>query len=814
MTRPDFQANPEAFRAAIPSLVESSITRGEKSNKGRVDTEALLQEAHVAPTFHTGVDIIEACVNFLEKDLKGKPKYVKSTLDLMNNIAIIMMPKKDEPAKRFNITQKTSTQAYGLYTKWRKLSQMRYVERVDEEVLDGYRVTGDSETFSDPMDKVLDLLRAAHQAGNGGKSYIDFPPVDQRVNAVQGLNIGEKKAFSQEELMAEISREEDSAIRVPKILRFFRNMHFQDGKKFFDDIIAGTSMQDIEDMEYPLSSDNILNVNSYLKRYFDQVQARGIEAQPLYEMMKLLAGYPMMLNGERAPKIPENDRKLLANFASWREGVTYALFRGLAGMDRRISVEFGSLDPNFTQEIILGLTDLVLYPHASDPFFDGKDFTGIIDRHPIAKIARQEYLKTHSFLEWEYFADYTSYFADFGKNILKTQIADAMNQNGPKDPEIPENVKAAFNTIFVDRAEQYLEDDKEHFKTKIESQFSPTKMDILNQSSTQVSQKATGAWNDITQRGMDYLPLQNGVDIIDFSEGSMPNSLNIESLVLNRSTDAENWHINLRFNLLFDTNTIWPVIGKINQDGSFKITSPQGAVFEGLSSMMHLIAVSAAKDLCVREEKRDIVRRVRATNGQSTSPTESREYEISNSDRSRESAPIPREIVVRQHKDIDLEAEIMPKRDPRLIGVHGMKLQGTDSYVISVRDHLIASSRASMAAKAGNETEWETWEKYAEELAPAVTEAREKMFRISELKDSNWPDELKRRLIKDPLDKKTYSRNTWVVEHTTPRVNEEEEQELVLWKRHYKPRPEDPNGEPRTALGRLDQDFADLLQTA
>jgi hypothetical protein len=288
-------------------------------------------------------------------------------------------------------------------------------------------------------------------------------------------------------------------------------------------------------------------------------------------------------------------------------------------------------------------------------------------------------------------------------------------------------------------------------------------------------------------RGLHVLPLHEGVDVIHFTKHSTPYKMGVTRIYFNRDSDEDKWNLNVRFDLVDPHKTGNPlfVVGKIEHNGKFNLTTPIDNYAPGIKAMLGRIAVLAFKDITHQQEKENIISgSLRIGSGD-----ENKEESRSNDkDEKISYSLIPRmRTYVRRQSDVMLRESVVPQVsiDPRRIGTHKMDLPGIREYRQALEEYqrILKTRNAS-----------------TEEVKDALNQARERVRKPNPRKLELWPENVAQTTYKDPVTGEIVYGNTWVVEYHKPKLTPEQELEIVLWQRNYR-----ALNTSTTALATLDQ---------
>lgn len=622
----------------------------------------------------------------------------------------------------------------------------------------------------------------------------------------------------------------------------------ENGQNLYESKYRGLSLKDIEGMAYPLSDEDFSRVTDYLHSYFaahrnaavprEIINAAGQKVFDAVEFQRYkpwiqrgfiesLFSRPNYFYDERLQPIARRNTNLLAIANQWQEQALFALYKAQPPGDRfvqRIRDVISLMPDESPHDFFNSIGEWTFRVAITDPApleEQGiKPHPFMLDMYDAATTASEQEL-----IKLQYFSHPEDVKMWYVKAKVLPQFQTSLRRLGLSrflsdlDRRVSELSQQDFKSVRVNDIVAIFEDELDGTLKR------------LDERQEVIQHGTTALWSEIS-RGVHTLPLAAGIDVIRFSPDSLPAKLKVANIILNKEGNS----LNVRFNFNVahadylgttdaELNTPTFLVGRINEHGEMILATPIADRLPGLTAMLNRIGISSIKDLCVQQEKQRVIEQITPRAKPAISDAEA--VPTTNDDEEKDEernghvriyqaqGRLPRvRFVTRSQTDRELEDELKPKRkiNPHRIGVHPMSLAGTREFCLAANDYEFAVQYASLVLETNEpQQEVEMALGYMRDAQEAVENARERMRKISPGKLDNWPAPPFERpiAIEDPtVGKQVFQRRTWVIEHTTPKLSEQEEHEVIIWQRNY---PASDN--PTTALGSLDVEFEDLISS-
>jgi len=535
-------------------------------------------------------------------------------------------------------------------------------------------------------------------------------------------------------------------------------------QKLYSKKYAGISLKDIEEMHYPLSQEEWSQVANYLIAAYTHTHSdRKLQAH---------AGAIIMLffNITNSDKnIAYRNENMLANINSWQELFTYFL---IFGQNQEVDTQIKTMvlsTPNhikLSSLIFACCTNTIIMA----PRYEEAKASQILEYHPLFNQALQYYLTYHS----EQDASGLLYTAaeigeEYFREVLLPQLKKRLNALGIDD-RFDEEIKRLEQDIF---SEQQLIFIKAVFEKNAGQEF----LEKLQIYSQDVQEITKSVWQDALEK-IHFLPMQEGENILEFSEESIPNTLGLKSISMTTVGSPQDWKIRAVFQPI---NIPFAVAAHLTQNGKLDFKAPIEQEMPGLYAMLNHIAVLTFHDLVVQEKKERERRTVVPNQEAKTqeSQTLSLDGNVSDEDmqediQSKSSHPrgLPR---VQSDRELIRYVYEATGRTPRKVELHKRPLQRIGDYQTAVDLYQEAITTGNISE---DEINW---------IADQLNNARKKVYRISEQKRINVPAQFRLKTIQDPITKEDLYLETWVVEHSNPKPTPEELASHVrIYERYYK----------------------------
>jgi len=525
----------------------------------------------------------------------------------------------------------------------------------------------------------------------------------------------------------------------------------------------GVALEEIEQMSYPVSIEEWSKITNYL------IAARlDMESNP---NLAGKANAITMLFFNSTPfheNITYQNSRILGNINSWQESLVYYLaFQQNEKTDMQIKNLVQTTEENIKfAPLIAGYFRA---PFATDPGSIDERTQDISKRHPLFADSVSYYLNHHGELDlgstlepaWEISKEY---FKEEFLPQLKRRIA-SLGINDRFDEEIRRLEQDAL-----------VEGHLKFIKSVFEKNCGQEYLEKLQVHSQEIKEVTEIVWQEATER-MHFLPMQQGENILEFSEDSIPNIQGLESIGMTRVGSPKDWKIRVTFQPL---NVPFVIHAFLTQDGKLEFNTPLQREIPGLYTMLNHIAVLTFHDLVVQERKEREVGTREPKSELNGKPENGNKAKGDTPDRTY-SIDLPR---VQQDRKLVADVYEATNREPRRVELHDRLLPGAREYQAAVELY-----QEAVTGHVSEDTiHWAIKE---------LEEARKKAFRISEEKRLNAPAKFQLPSIQDPITGEVRYLKTWVVEHSNPKPTPEELKSPVkLYERYYK---------DSSALASLDQ---------
>lgn len=516
---------------------------------------------------------------------------------------------------------------------------------------------------------------------------------------------------------------------------------------------AGLAIEDIEKTSYPPSSQTLDEITSYLAGVYSSLMSSRD-----HSVIENLFFRPIFFRSEPYGAVHYRNFNLLANINLWQERFIQTLIQNQDPQkEKQMKIILHGMSESATGLMLYDALQFSAYPLEHDPLFKGDNAEERYAQHPLLNQAITEFRQANP--------DTTSFYSDeVGIKYFQTTVFPQLQHRldyfgvSSKFKDVATAIRTElkqrpFSEIHFDTLNQYF---TEHCGQEFLSR--------LNRHSGDIQSITKSVWQSTLER-VHYLPMQQGFNLIEFSTGSIPNILSIESVLLNTSGPLQEWEENVVFKL---HGTTIMINGKLDQEGKLKLKAPLENRIPGLYTLLNHIAVLAFHDLVIQDRQE----REKAAKGQHGIPPENQ--------KPRPNLPKGKsygQTLPRRQTDAQLIADVYKetKQTPRRVELHKRRLPGNDDYLESISSFEEAKRKYGEASS---------------ELVVAVSElsaARKQAKKASETKVSNLPARFRLGSIQDPITMEVRYFETWVVEHTSPKPTEEElKSPQKLFERYYK----------------------------
>ena len=291
-------------------------------------------------------------------------------------------------------------------------------------------------------------------------------------------------------------------------------------------------------------------------------------------------------------------------------------------------------------------------------------------------------------------------------------------------------------------------------------------LDKLSEHKDEVSQIRKIAWDDISVQDMHFLPMQQGVSTLEFSNTGIPHLLGLREIGVTTTGTLKQWETQVIFRI--DNSTV-AVTGSIDKEGKLILKAPLAEHSPGLYAMLNHIAVLTLHDLVIQEKRRQDADQQQAVLTNSGNSKDRRDSEDGNTKR-KTKRPLPR---AQREQDLINSLYEGTGYTPRRVDLHKTYVRGAKFYLEMMQEY----NNASATGDATN----------VAIAAEYLAEARSASYQTSLSKIVSTPERFQLESVIDPVDGDTRYLQTWVIEHTSPRpTNEELSNPVKMFEKYYR----------------------------
>lgn len=514
-------------------------------------------------------------------------------------------------------------------------------------------------------------------------------------------------------------------------------------ERFVDKVFDDISLATITDMSFPLPNDQFIDFTQYVAEFFKSTPT-GFDRKVIEYLF-----FESTLVPRNQQEQEYKYRDLLAHINMWQlEFVTGIFFETEQAQIARISEVLHSLPERALESFIV---DIIPYHAAyTTTYFSPRMFQNVAQAlNSMDPIDNELYFRFHPMMDFliEYFREHT----------LPT-FKERVKLFGLEDKAKPGLDRLERELTEERSARHRLEVLQEYFAERSGERF----LSQLKQHSDELNDITAASWRVLTAGDIHFLPMETGINIIEFDENSVPFILGMRRLQVNLEGNNQNWHINVSFEFDDDLNRIQ---GRLNQAGELELHTPIEEAIPGLYTLLRHISVLTLHDLVIQLSQQTHIARP----PRNYPPGRNVEIPPDNIVRTN-GGELPRVQTARQL--IENVYGIRRMR-PRRVELHKAYLRGTQEYLTAVELY-------NQAVEQGLDSEIITW------LAENIERARRESHKASSRKVQSIPRHMQLQHVTDPLTGEVRFVQTWVVEHTSPRpTNEELASPRLLFERHY-----------------------------
>lgn len=746
----DFTSPESQLYSRLPHLIDRSINASVRPDKARQAQRELLREIDKHPYFdpvlvafhRLQLTLLEAThprtiqngISFMTTMMEG----ARESVDKSGSKILRVTPEILGVARSMRVTdQALKTASY--YSKFpgNYHKTLSFSEGIESAHLRGENAI--HVVFTDPYESEIERVKKRRAL----KKYNDW------LQEVRGTD-----ARLSEELSA---AQRDKLVELLKIEPATEALGDQ---PLYDRKFGNISLKDVASWEYPPSDDELDRINEYLVGF--------LSAEPTMTMRNYrviipsLFFLPTFFYDENGLQIPKN-MNLLGGLNEWQQRFAYEI--ATTGDEKsiaRVNAVLRAVDEKMAA-LIIGMVLLwTSNPLEANPEFSNQK-SELIPHHPLLDAALRDYTQNKSVEQEITYADEIG--RDYFRKVILPDIKQRLKDLGVLEKFMPGIL--AIETELENRSfgEIHKEAIKEYFEKNCGQEF----LEKFTKASDQIEEISQRVWSDIFQEGMHFLPMESGENIIEFSQGSLPEIVGLSSISFRTLGTPQDWKIGLRFRLR--PGFVIELGGMLSSEGSLEFRFPLKREIPGLYSILRHIAILSFHDLVVQQ---------RLDQGKATSNgsyrTKSGNSSIGTIDfnggviRS-ESGRLPR---VQSERELTDSVFKKTQRKPRRVELQKRALPGSKTYEAALKLYEEALE---------NNLPQETLEWIKEEL----NLARKKTYKISSKKKGSIPARFSLKTISDPLTGEERFLETWVVEHTSPKPSDEELRSPVLmFERNYR----------------------------
>lgn len=742
--------NPDSeteFYQHISHLVGQSL--GGRPDRARKAKNKLIQEVTAYPSYDPVLLVFEQAQKVLIKD--RDPKIAGQTVGFMHELCIAVqkdvLQKIEKPLHLSPLINRT---AGHIIQNDVQIQQNPYLQTL----------TRTTQTYGSMVKRAVAIKDAADE---GSKSLrVRFLP--QRLNSDEERKIAETTNRKYNGWLAEVNLSllsESGGQKVDWLVDALKREPplYPPGPILFDREYAGMSLRQIESMPYPLGEGTLDKITDYLGEIFSSTDTLSTHRQFLGD---LFFNPIFFYDNNTNQQVQYRNHNFLTNVSRWqRRFIEDLLLNEGKGKEKQIQAIFKNISRLTTHWVVAVASLQASYASELDPDFHGDNMDQRFSFYLLQQAAITQYQKDHP---GDKFVLIDEIGSDYFRTTLFPRLEQILNKLG-----LAEYFREAIEgrKTFIQEhpfSEAHLEALQEVFRRNCGIGF----IDRLNSHSFEITQVAQQAWQSIFDRGLDFLPMQNGINTIKFSEGGVGNILGLEQMSFNRIGLLPDWQIHIGFD--FQDTSIHS-LGELDQQGKLLLKAPLEREIPGLYAILNTIAILAFRDLVIQEEgERKVGKRKESSK---VGQVEKFETEEDVSIRKIRESALPR--VGKTQTDTALIRDIYKYTGftPRRVALHRRWLTGHQEYktAVDLYNEAVASKASELTMKRFNQE---------------LEEARKKARKASDEKIKKMPARFQLEHVIDPVTTEVRYLRTWVVEHSIPRPsNEELRSPVKLYQKYY-----------------------------
>ncbi|MDO8639686.1 MAG: hypothetical protein Q7R53_02055, partial [bacterium] len=366
------------------------------------------------------------------------------------------------------------------------------------------------------------------------------------------------------------------------------SQYVQDGK-FFTREYAGLSLEEIEKMPYPPTREDLSKITEYV--------AALLESEPSALTRKFVNHlfFEITFFRDERGSINYENRGLLAAINFWQEDFVWNI---IFEQSPQTEEQVGRILRGVSGDIVrlfpaVNMANWCNNAAECDPV-SRDNLRETIDAHPFVRQVLLHFQREHPDNK-----NYFIYLEEIGQEYLIRELLPALERRlerfGVKD-----KFKMGINLLKEELENHsfsrgHLDVIKKIFSNRLgEGLFKR-----LNGHSSDIQAINKIVWESLIGKA-HFLPLRQGVDIVEFSEESVPGIMGIKSIAINTSGSSESPIFNISYQIK-DSPII--ICGVIDEKGNFRLKAPVDKEIPGLYFMLKHIALLSLHDLVVQREK-------------------------------------------------------------------------------------------------------------------------------------------------------------------------------------------------------------------
>lgn len=567
----------EAFAVQMPDLVRTAFNSNPKNKtKARFARQALAEGIGAESTFDLGTQAIP----FMQEQILAKTTAQETAIavDRMTFVCTIATAAIEEREGDVIITATPVTKAA--------------IEKIlaNEKKLAAKRIKIEDTAYAFINRSAGQRLLSSEDEG-AHVAFLTDPKAKINTEALTQWSIESRKLAAHTEKRDELV---DHLKEEPEIGK--------NKERFFTRNIDGLSFADIVDMHYPLSAEDYTRLTDYFVHAFGDTETTAtIRMQRNSVLAALLFNVTLFKRGDEP--INYKYHNLFMNLNRWQEYFFASCFTEETGLPETAQDLFTRLPGYFFETAAQSLGYWAMFAEQSNP--DTKDSRYIdSEEHPLfikGIYAYKTYYTNALFWHEDEIA------ATYYDQVLLPSFTQRVHEAGLFD-------KFAREIGLEHRkVERYMDIRADTFAANFAAYAGPDFVDRITTQSGAIAAVTQDIWQSLikgqpatssTQEdeglAVQFLPLEEGVEFIDFKEGDPERIIGIESIGFHRlKTIKDTWETEVQF--LLRNGHVFDAI--INAEGKLHTMHPYRNTIPGPIAILENVAVSALHDIMVQQKK-------------------------------------------------------------------------------------------------------------------------------------------------------------------------------------------------------------------